>query len=65
MKDLPMTYIDGNNWPKNDNRQYQYARTVYQGIVSSVNTVSARTLDTIGAGLTATASPSITLDKPP
>ena len=49
MKDLPMTYIDGNNWPKNDNRQYQYARTVYQGIVSSVNTVSARTLDTIGA----------------
>ena len=48
-KDLPIYYEDGNNWPKNDNRQYQYARTVYQGIVSSVNTVSARTLDFIGA----------------
>ena len=47
-KDLPVSYVDGNNWPKNDNRQYQYARTVYQGIVSSVNTVSVRTLDEIG-----------------
>ncbi len=47
-KDLPVSYVDGNNWPKNDNRQYQYARTVYQGIVSSVNTISVRTLDEIG-----------------
>ena len=47
-KDLPVSYTDGNNWPKNDNRQYQYSRTVYQGIVSSVNTVSVRTLDAIG-----------------
>ena len=47
-KDLPVSYIDGNNWPKNDNRQYQYSRTVYQGIVSSVNTISVRTLDAIG-----------------
>ena len=47
-KDLPVSYADGNNWPKNDNRQYQYARTVYQGIVSSVNTISVRTLDYIG-----------------
>ncbi len=47
-KDLPVSYIDGNNWPKNDNRKYQYARTVYQGIVSSVNTISVRTLDAIG-----------------
>ncbi len=46
-KDLPVTY-DGGNWPKNDNRTYQYARTVYQGIVSSVNTISVRTLDAIG-----------------
>ena len=46
-KDLPISYTDG-NWPKNDNRQYQYARTVYQGIVSSVNTISVRTLDNIG-----------------
>jgi len=47
-KDLPVSYTDG-NWPKNDNRQYQYARTVYQGIVSSINTVSVRTLNHIGA----------------
>ena len=46
-KDLPISYTNG-NWPKNDNRQYQYARTVYQGIVSSVNTISARTLNSIG-----------------
>ncbi len=46
-KDLPVSYANG-NWPKNDNRQYQYARTVYQGIVSSVNTISVRTLDAIG-----------------
>jgi len=47
-KDLPVYYEDGTGWPKNDNRQYQYARTVYQGIVSSVNTISVRTLDDIG-----------------
>ena len=47
-KDMPVYYEDGKGWPKNDNRQYQYARTVYQGIVSSVNTVSVRTLDDIG-----------------
>ena len=47
-KDLPVSYADG-YWPKNDNRKYQYARTVYQGIVSSVNTISVRTLDAIGA----------------
>ncbi len=46
-KDLPVSYADG-NWPKNDNRKYEYARTVYQGIVSSVNTISVRTLDSIG-----------------
>jgi len=47
-KDLPVTYTEG-NWPKNDNRKYQYSRTVYQGIVSSINTISVRTLDAIGA----------------
>ncbi len=47
-KDLPVTYADG-HWPKNDNRKYQYSRTVYQGIVSSVNTISVRTLNAIGA----------------
>ena len=48
LKDMPVYYNDGVGWPKNDNRQYQYSRTVYQGIVSSVNTISVRTLDEIG-----------------
>ncbi|MGM9588961.1 MAG: transglycosylase domain-containing protein [Faecousia sp.] len=47
-KDLPVYYADGKGWPKNDNRQYQYARTVFQGIMNSVNTISVRTLDSIG-----------------
>ena len=48
-KDLPIMYTQENgNWPKNDNRQYQYSRTVYQGIVSSINTISARTLQHVG-----------------
>ena len=47
-KDLPVSYEEG-NWPKNDNRKYQYARTVYQGIVSSINTISVRTLNAVGA----------------
>ena len=46
-KDLPVTYEDG-NWPKNDNRKYQYARTVFQGVVSSINTIAVRTVDAIG-----------------
>lgn len=47
-KDLPMSY-EGGAYPKNDSRQYHYSRTVYSGIVSSINTISARTLDKIGA----------------
>ena len=48
LRDLPVTY-SGGHWPKNDNRKYNYARTVYSGIVSSVNTISVRTLDKTGA----------------
>ncbi len=47
MKDLPYSYTDG-HWPKNDNRKYNYSRTVYQGIVSSINAISVNTLDAIG-----------------
>ena len=47
-RDLPVFYDGNNNWPKNDSRTYNYARTVYQGIVSSINTISVRTLDYIG-----------------
>lgn len=48
LKDLPMSY-EGGAYPKNDSRQYNYSRTIYSGIVSSINTISARTLDKIGA----------------
>ena len=47
IKDMPVTY-SGGAWPKNDNRKYNYARTIYSGIVSSVNTISVGTLDKIG-----------------
>ena len=46
-KDLPLNYDEG-PYPKNDSREYAYARTVYSGIVSSVNTISVRTLKAIG-----------------
>ena len=48
IKDLPVSY-SGGAWPKNDTRQYNYSRTIFSGIVSSVNAVSARTLGIIGA----------------
>ena len=47
VKDLPVTY-NGGAWPKNDNRKYSYSRTVFSGIVSSVNAVAVRTLDMTG-----------------
>ena len=46
--DLPLTY-DGGAWPKNDSRVYNYSRTIFQGIVSSINAISANTLSRIGA----------------
>lgn len=45
--DLPLNYNDG-NWPRNDNRKYNYARTIYSAVTSSVNAVCAWTLDMIG-----------------
>ena len=45
--DLPVTY-DGGAYPRNDNRKYSFSRTVYSGIVNSVNAVSVRTLRMIG-----------------
>lgn len=47
VKDMPIFYEDG-PYPKNDNRKYNYARTVFNGIVYSVNTISSRTLNMIG-----------------
>lgn len=48
IKDLPFSYSGGNYWPKNDSRTYNYSRTVYQGIVSSINAVAVRTLNQVG-----------------
>ena len=48
LKDMPVLYEDGDGWPNNDSKKYNYARTVYQGIVSSINTIAVRTLDLAG-----------------
>lgn len=47
-KDMPLYYDNGNPYPKNDSRKYDYSRTVFSGIVSSVNTISVQTLKSIG-----------------
>ena len=47
LRDMPVNYYSG-AWPKNDNKKYDYSRTVYSGIVSSVNTIAVRTLDLTG-----------------
>lgn len=48
LDDLPMTYNNGVPYPKNDGGLYRYARTVFRGIVNSVNTISVNTLDRVG-----------------
>lgn len=47
IKDMPLSY-DGGAFPKNDSRVYGYSKTIYQGIVSSINTIAANTLNQIG-----------------
>ena len=47
IKDLPMSYSNG-AYPLNDTRTYSYARTIYRGVVRSVNAVAANTLDRSG-----------------
>jgi len=47
LKDLPVMYNDG-AWPKNDNRKYNYSRTIFNGLVYSANTISVRTLELAG-----------------
>ena len=48
IKDMPLQYIDDVPFPRNDSRKYNYSRTIFSGIVSSVNAISANTLDAIG-----------------
>ena len=45
--DMPLRYNPG-SFPKNDNRSYSYSRTIFAGVVSSVNAIAVNTLDMIG-----------------
>ncbi len=49
VKDLPYFYDgSGSPWPRNDNRVYNYSRSIYSAIVSSVNAVAVNSLEKIG-----------------
>lgn len=48
IKDLPIRYDATGPYPLNDTRTYSYARTIYRGVVRSVNAVAANTLDRAG-----------------
>ena len=49
IEDMPMTVLsNGTPFPRNDNRVYHSTRTVWRGIVSSVNAISVHTLKRLG-----------------
>lgn len=50
--DMPLDYDTTTEgaYPKNDTRTYSYSRTVFSGVVNSVNAVAANTLRRIGEG---------------
>ena len=48
IKDLPLYYDEEGPYPRNDDREYSYTRTIYSGIEDSVNAVAANTLQKIG-----------------
>ncbi len=45
--DMPIN-SDNQPFPRNDSREYRYVRSIWRGIVSSVNAVAVNTLDKIG-----------------
>ncbi len=47
IRDMPVMYIPG-PYPLNDDRVYDYGKTVYWGVVSSVNGIAANTLEKAG-----------------
>lgn len=47
LPDLPIDYSDG-PFPLNESRSYGIARTVLDGVVSSINTIAVDVVDTIG-----------------
>ncbi len=46
--DLPISTLNGKPYPSNVEKQYRYSRTILNGIIQSVNTLSVNTLDMIG-----------------
>ncbi len=48
IEDLPLMINNKKPFPYNDNYQYHYTRTIWRGIVSSVNAVAVNTLDMLG-----------------
>ena len=48
MEDMPLMFNNGQPYPANDSRTYNYHRTIYQAITQSLNAVSVQTLDRLG-----------------
>ena len=48
VSDMPLYYYGGTPFPRNDNRRYEYARSIYTGIMRSVNAISINTLEELG-----------------
>lgn len=46
--DLPLKFIDGKAFPRNDNYVYLSQRSIWRAIVSSVNAVAVHTLERVG-----------------
>lgn len=49
IRDLPLHY-DFGAFPLNDSRSYAKSRTIYRGIISSINTIAVNTVDIMGCG---------------
>ena len=51
MKDMPLSYdiVSSGPYPKNDDRKYNYSKTILAGVTSSTNAVAAQTLQKITA----------------
>lgn len=48
IKDLPLSYDEDGPYPRNDDREYSYIRSIFSGIEDSVNAVAANSLHKIG-----------------
>ena len=51
IKDMPLSYniVSTGPYPKNDDREYDYSKTIFAGVTSSTNAVAAQTLHLIGS----------------